>query len=110
MLNKILLNPVYNYNPRDPFDILYVASENKVTSIDGIDMGALGYLLKSFIFMSGLISIAIILISLFFVHKADIVAEKKKSIESKLFIMFLAASAVTLFDTLKNFFDYMFFL
>ena len=101
---------VLAFNNKDPFDIIYNPAWNKVETVAGLDLGALGYLLKSTVLLAGLISIAATLIALFFINKADMVNEKKKVIESRLFVMFLAASAITFFDVLKGFFDYIFFL
>lgn len=49
------------------------------------------------------LAILVCLISLLFVHKADMVADKKKDIEHKLLIVFIGASLITLLNLLTSF-------
>lgn len=94
---------------RDPMDILYASGENTIPTLKSLDFWELAYLLRAAIYIVALISIAASLISLLYVRNSNMVAEKKKAITHKLMIVFIVGSAVFLFNTLKDFFDYFLF-
>lgn len=93
----------------DPMDILYASDANNIPTLSSLDFVEIFMLIKTVIFIVALISIAFSLIGMLYIHNANMIAEKKKDITHKLWIVFLASSAVFLFNTLKNFFDTFFY-
>lgn len=93
----------------DPMDILYASDANEIPYLNSLDFVEIFMLVKAAIFIVALISIAFSLIAMLYIHNANVVAEKKKDITHKLWIVFLASSSVFLFNTLKTFFDTFFY-
>lgn len=92
----------------DPMTIL---KENATLGSSGnsayswLSLGSLFYAVKKNVVLIGTISVLVCLISMIFVSKADIVAEKKADVMHRLFIIFLAVSAPTLFGWMYTFFS-----
>lgn len=93
---------------RDPFNIIYDKSTNIVESIEGFHFADFFYLIKSFGIIGGLLSIGATLLAILYVERSDAVADKKKDIEHKLFVLFLLFSLVTIFNVMKEVFDNIF--
>ena len=94
----------------DPLDIIYDNSMNIVESIEGFNFADFFYLIKSFGVLGGLLSIGATLLTMLYVERTDAVADKKKDIEHKLFVLFLIFSLITLFNVMKEVFDTIFFV
>jgi len=94
--------------PRDPFDIIYNNTENIVESIEGFNFADFFYLIKSFGVIGGLLAIGATLLVMLYVERSDALADKKKDIEHKLFVLFLIFSLITIFNVMKEVFDNMF--
>ena len=97
---------------KSPFDILGDSGGNHVETNIGVQgtnqfsLADIGIVLQQFILFAGVVTtIASLVILLFIRNNTKLLAEKKQGIIHKLFIIWLSASAVTLFNILKSFLD-----
>ena len=94
----------------DPFSILKTrnnlgSASNTSSAFYLLDLGSLFYLIKKNALIIGTIVIMLLLVSMLFISKADVLADRKKDVEHKLGIVFLICSSVTMFGWMKKAFD-----
>ena len=86
-----------------------INSEDSMDAFTLLGMDWLYHALKRNAIVIAACVIIALFISFLFVDNAKISAEKKQDIESKLLILIVICSAVTLFGWMKTFFDAMFY-
>lgn len=96
----------------DPFGILKSRNYNSLGSASNtstafylLDLGSLFYVLKKNALIVGVIVVTLLLVSMLYISKAEVLADRKKDVEHKLFILFLICSSVTIFGWMKELFD-----
>lgn len=101
---------------KNPMDILNAKNSTNLFSGDAetkdiaylLDLKGLWGLIKTNALLLSVIACLIILISMFFVHKAEMLQDKKKDLIHKLGIVLLFCSLITIFNIVKMFFDELF--
>jgi len=74
-----------------------------------LDLGGLFYLVQKNAILISVSITVMLLISMLFVSKAEVLAEKKKDIYYKLIIVVLISSSITIFSFIKRFCDITFY-
>ena len=73
-----------------------------------LDLGGIWMIIKTNAILWSVIVSVVILISMLFIHKAEMLQDKKKDLLHKLGIVFLFSSLITIFNIVKAFFDGLF--
>lgn len=100
----------------DPLNIIYKKTNMLIGKVlvgggtrspEALKYNELFYLFKQSGMMLLMAAAGMSLIGMMLTTKANIIEEKKRSVQNKIFLFFILCSSVTLFNALKQFFDYL---